>query len=67
MYQSIIPHAPTDAAEAIRAYERCRERAEQLLSDATNAVERREAQFWIDNADRNLFKWLGLLERPVGR
>jgi len=57
MNTPIVPSLPPSPAEAIRAYQGCRERAEQQLRDATDAEARLLAQFWIDLADRNLTKW----------
>lgn len=41
---------PPNAAEAVKAHQGCRARAEQMLRDATTADERQLAQFWIDKS-----------------
>lgn len=63
MYHTILPHPTLTPADAIKAHEGGRRRAEQQMAEAKTAEERREAQFWIDYADRNLMKWHAIAER----
>lgn len=58
-----VTHQPPDPRDAIRAFEEQRHRAERQLAEAKTAAERRDAQFWIDNADRNIVRWQMIAER----
>lgn len=61
------PFTPPNAAEAVKAHQGCRARAEQMLRDATTADERQLAQFWIDKADREIDRWQAIAERSMAR
>ena len=65
--RSIPDPMPVNPHDAIAAFRDCRRRAERMLADATTIQDRRDAEFWIDNADRNIFKWQAAAEREVGR
>lgn len=65
MNSPIIAPQPPNPADAVRAYQGCRDRAEQMLRDAQTAEDRQIAQFWIDNAERQLTRWLIVLNRQV--
>lgn len=65
MNTRILPLQPPDPALAVKAYQGCRARAEQQLRDAQTDDDRQMAQFWIDNADRQLLRWQAALERSV--
>lgn len=65
MNTHIVLPQPPDPAQAVKAYQGCRARAEQQLRDAETDDDRQMAQFWIDNADRQLLRWLAVLERTV--
>lgn len=56
---------PPDPNEAIHAYQGCRRRAEQQLRDAQTIEDRQMAQFWIDNAERQLLRWQAVVDRTV--
>ena len=59
----ILAHQPTAPRDAIRAFEQQRHRAERMLAEAQTAADRMDAQFWIDNADRNIDRWRAIAER----
>lgn len=63
MNTRILTHEPTDPATAIRAFEAQRQRAERMLAEAQTAADRMDAQFWIDNADRNIVRWQAIQQR----
>ncbi len=50
------------ARDHIDAYERIRRAACAQLVQAQTPQERADAQMWIDNADRNIERWLLRLE-----
>lgn len=57
MHHTIIPRH-IDPEKATRDFERVKTEAERMLTEAQAQTpdKRREAQFWIDYADRNLTK-----------
>jgi hypothetical protein len=63
MDNHILPLNPPNPDEAIRAFEGCRHRAEVMLAEAKTSADRMDAQFWIDNADRNIDKWRAQQQR----
>lgn len=58
---------PPDPREAVRDYEGYLSRAHLQYAAATTAADRRDAQQWIDNAQRGLAKWRAVAERLVTR
>lgn len=56
---------PPNPHEAIQAYTGMRKRAEQDYQQARTQEERARAQFWIDNAERNLLYWRAQAQRGV--
>ena len=59
----IPPTQPLDPAQAVATCRQYLARAVRLLETAQTQTERREAELWIDNAERNLTKWQRALER----
>lgn len=59
--------APTDPRQAIAAFWSQRHRAERMLAEAKTPADRRDAQFWIDNADRNIVRWQAQLDKAATR
>ena len=59
----IPPTQPPDPAQAVATCRQYLARAVRLLETAQTQTERREAELWIDNAERNLTKWQRALER----
>ena len=59
----IPPTQPPDAAQAVATCRQYLARAVRLLETAQTPTEQREAELWIDNAERNLTKWQRALER----
>lgn len=58
-----IAHQPPDPAQAVVTCLQYLARAVRLLETAQTPLEQREAELWIDNAERNLHKWQRALER----
>jgi len=56
---------PPDPREAARAYEGYLRRAHLQYAASTTAKDRRDAQQWIDNAQRGLDKWRAIADRQV--
>lgn len=54
---------PPDPAKAVAACEQYVDRCKALMDYARTADERAFAQFWIDNAERQLARWRAALER----
>lgn len=63
MDQTIL--TPPDPHVAVRAFEQYLWRAQARLDAARTPVERQEAQWWVDNAERGLAKWKAVAERQV--
>ena len=64
--QHIAPQPP-DPAQAVATCQQYLARAVRLLETAQTPLEQREAELWIDNAERNLNKWQRALERNAPR
>ena len=58
-----IAPQPPDPAQAVATCQQYLARAVRLLEAAQTPLEQREAELWIDNAERNLTKWTRALER----
>ena len=58
---------PPDPAHAVIVCEQYVERCQALMQYARTASERAFAQFWIDNAERQLTRWRAALERQRGQ
>lgn len=56
-------HQPPDPASAVIACEHYLIRCHDLMTHARTADERAFAQFFIDNAERQLLRWRAALER----
>lgn len=56
-------HQPPDPVSAVVACEQYVARCHELMTHAHNAEERAFAQFFIDNAERQLLRWRAALER----
>ena len=62
-----IAPQPPDPAQAVATCQQYLARAVRLLETAQTPLEQREAELWIDNAERNLNKWQRALERNAPR
>jgi len=58
-----IPLYPTDPAQAVVSCEQYLARCERLLREAQTAQERRTAELWVINAERQLTRWQAALAR----
>lgn len=47
----------TDLSVYVRSCEQYLARCEQLLAEARTPEARRQAQLWVDNAERQLVRW----------
>lgn len=57
------PMQPTDPAMAVNVCREYLSRCIRQLEAARTPLERREAELWIDNAERQLERWQAALER----
>lgn len=61
------PKQPTDPAKAVVVCEQYLERCQALMPFARTADQRAFAQFWIDNAERQLDRWRAARDRQAVR
>lgn len=67
MHTDILPDITIrfTAHDHVDAYTRLRKAAEWQLKQATTAQERRDAEQWVDSADRQLLRWQAVLARQA--
>lgn len=59
----VPPRQPPDPAKAVIACEQYVVRCQELMTHARTSEQRAFAQFWIDNAERQLERWQAALAR----
>lgn len=57
------PRQPPDAARAVESCQQYVTRCQELMQHAHTSEQRQFAQFWIDNAERQLARWQAALDR----
>lgn len=67
MNNSILPLQPPDPQAAVETCRQYLARCQELMQYARTPDQRSFAQFWIDNADRQLARWQAQLDRQVAR